>query len=56
MTAQDGSRVEPAAVFAGMEGSRPLLVEFQALVAPTTLGTPRRAGGGLAQSLPVAHW
>lgn len=32
-----------AAVFAGMEGSRPLLVEIQALVAPTALGTPRRA-------------
>ncbi|MFL6797858.1 MAG: DNA repair protein RadA [Xanthobacteraceae bacterium] len=31
------------AVFAGIEGSRPLLVEMQALVAPTTLGTPRRA-------------
>ena len=31
------------AVFAGMEGSRPLLVEIQALVAPTSLGTPRRA-------------
>jgi DNA repair protein RadA/Sms len=31
------------AVFAGMEGTRPLLVEIQALVAPTTLGTPRRA-------------
>ena len=31
------------AVFAGMEGSRPLLVEMQALVAPSTLGTPRRA-------------
>ena len=32
-----------AAVFAGMEGSRPLLVEFQALVAQSSLGTPRRA-------------
>jgi DNA repair protein RadA/Sms len=32
-----------AAVFAGMEGTRPLLVEIQALVAPSTLGTPRRA-------------
>ncbi len=32
-----------AAVFAGMEGSRPLLVEFQALVAPSSLGTARRA-------------
>src|SRR6516164_4130847 len=31
------------AVFAGVEGSRPLLVEIQALVAPTSLGTPRRA-------------
>jgi len=32
-----------AAVFAGMEGTRPLLVEIQALVAPSSLGTPRRA-------------
>src|SRR6202011_4393405 len=31
------------AVFAGIEGTRPLLVEMQALVAPTSLGTPRRA-------------
>jgi DNA repair protein RadA/Sms len=30
-------------VFAGIEGTRPLLVELQALVAPTSLGTPRRA-------------
>ena len=32
-----------ASVFAGVEGTRPLLVEFQALVAPSALGTPRRA-------------
>lgn len=32
-----------AAVFAGMEGTRPVLVEIQALVAPTSLGTARRA-------------
>jgi len=32
-----------AAVFAGMEGRRPVLVEIQALVAQSTLGTPRRA-------------
>ncbi len=32
-----------AAVFAGMEGTRPILVEIQALVAPSSLGTPRRA-------------
>jgi DNA repair protein RadA/Sms len=30
-------------VFAGMEGSRPILVEIQALVAPSALGTSRRA-------------
>jgi DNA repair protein RadA/Sms len=38
------------AVFAGIEGTRPLLVEMQALVAPTTLGTPRRAVVGWDQS------
>ena len=32
-----------AAVFAGIEGTRPLLVEIQAHVAPSSLGTPRRA-------------
>jgi DNA repair protein RadA/Sms len=35
--------VSGTAVFAGMEGTRPLLVEIQALVTPTSLGTPRRA-------------
>ena len=35
--------VSGAAVFAGMEGTRPVLVELQALVAPSALGTPRRA-------------
>ena len=35
--------VSGAAVFAGIEGSRPMLVEIQALVAPSPLGTPRRA-------------
>src|SRR5499426_238501 len=34
------------AVFAGIEGTRPVLVELQALVAPTSLGTPRRAVNG----------
>jgi DNA repair protein RadA/Sms len=32
-----------AAVFAGIEGSRTILVEIQALVAPSPLATPRRA-------------
>ncbi|MEK9671015.1 MAG: DNA repair protein RadA [Rhodospirillaceae bacterium] len=35
-----------AAVFAGVEGSRPILVEIQALIAPSSLGTPRRAAVG----------
>jgi DNA repair protein RadA/Sms len=40
---QGGERAAGAAVFAGMEGSRPVLVEVQALVAPSVYGTPRRA-------------
>lgn len=36
-------RVSGSAVFAGMEGSRPMLVEVQALVAPTFMSSPRRA-------------
>lgn len=35
--------VSGAVVFAGVEGSRPVLVEMQALVAPSPMGTPRRA-------------
>jgi DNA repair protein RadA/Sms len=45
-------------VFAGIEGTRPLLAEIQALVAPTVLGTARRTvvgwdGGRLAMVLAV---
>lgn len=36
-----------SAVFAGIEGTRPVLVEIQALVAPSTLASPRRAVVGL---------
>ncbi|MGB7263375.1 MAG: DNA repair protein RadA [Albidovulum sp.] len=36
-----------SAVFAGIEGTRPVLTEIQALVAPSTLGTPRRTVVGL---------
>ena len=32
-----------SAVFAGVEGTRPILVDMQALVVPSGLGTPRRA-------------
>ncbi|KRP22191.1 MAG: DNA repair protein RadA, partial [Rhodobacter sp. BACL10 MAG-120419-bin15] len=34
-------------VFAGIEGTRPVLTEIQALVAPSILGTPRRTVVGL---------
>lgn len=43
-------RADPAAgsvVFSGIEGSRPVLTEIQALVAPSPLGTPRRTVVGL---------
>jgi DNA repair protein RadA/Sms len=40
---QRQSDVTGSAVFAGLEGTRPLLVEVQALVAPAPYGTPRRA-------------
>ena len=39
----EATPVSGSAVFAGMEGTRPVLVEVQALVAPALLGTPRRA-------------
>ncbi|CAM4151024.1 DNA repair protein RadA [Palleronia rufa] len=56
-----GDRETPqpgAAVFAGIEGSRPVLCEFQALVAPTPHSQPRRQtvgwdGGRLAMILAV---
>ncbi|WP_373084199.1 DNA repair protein RadA [Sneathiella sp.] len=38
-----GKAISGASVFAGMEGTRPLLVEIQGLVAPTPQATPRRA-------------
>src|SRR5690606_15140768 len=40
---QRQEQISGSAVFAGMEGTRPVLVEVQALVAPSPLGTPRRA-------------
>ncbi len=38
-----GGRSSGAAVFAGLEGARPVLVEIQALAAQAAYGTPRRA-------------
>ncbi len=40
---QRESNVSGTAVFAGIEGSRPLLVEIQALTAPSNMPTPRRS-------------
>lgn len=37
------NNVSGTAVFAGMEGSRPLLIEIQALIAPSNMPTPRRS-------------
>ncbi len=50
--------ISGAAVFAGMEGTRPVLVEIQALVAPGPPGSPRRTvvgwdSGRLAMVLAV---
>jgi DNA repair protein RadA/Sms len=42
-----GAPVAGSAVFAGIEGTRPVLVEIQALVAQSSLGTPRRTVVGL---------
>ncbi len=40
---QRGEAVSGSVVFAGLEGSRPILTEIQALVAPTPQANPRRA-------------
>ena len=39
--AERRGNVSGSCVFAGLEGTRPMLVEIQALVAPTSHGTPR---------------
>ncbi|SDY00063.1 DNA repair protein RadA [Citreimonas salinaria] len=53
-----GSPAPGSAVFAGIEGTRPVLIEFQALVAPAPAGQARRSvvgwdGGRLAMILAV---
>ncbi len=40
---QNESQASGSAIFAGIEGSRPILVEVQALVADTYMASPRRA-------------
>ncbi len=41
--AERRGNVSGSCVYAGIEGTRPMLVEIQALVAPSTLSSPRRA-------------
>ncbi len=41
--AENEASISGAAVFAGIEGTRPVLVEIQALVSPSSLAAPRRA-------------
>ncbi len=43
---QRSTNVPGSAVFAGLEGTRPVLVEIQALVAPTAYSAPKRAAVG----------
>src|SRR3954463_13908517 len=44
---EEATRAPGSAVLCAMEGSRPLLVELQALVAPTSLVPPRRVSNGV---------
>lgn len=56
--AERTGKITGTAVFAGMEGTRPLFVEIQALISPSPLATPRRTvvgwdAGRLAMVLAV---
>ncbi len=56
--AERNTNISGAAVFAGLEGTRPVLVEIEALVSASPLATPRRAvvgwdGGRLSMVLAV---
>lgn len=56
----DGEAKPGAAIFAGVEGSRPILTEVQALIVPAPYGTPRRSvvgweGGRLSMIMAVAE-
>jgi DNA repair protein RadA/Sms len=44
---EEATRAPGSVVLCAMEGSRPLLVELQALVAPTSLVPPRRVSNGV---------
>lgn len=56
--AERRGNISGSCVYAGVEGSRPILVEVQALIAPSAFGSPRRAvvgwdSGRLAMLLAV---
>ncbi|SEU00428.1 DNA repair protein RadA/Sms [Salinibacillus kushneri] len=44
------SGVAGSTIVASMEGTRPVLVEIQALISPTSFGNPRRMATGLSQN------
>ena len=48
--AENGPAAPGSAIAATLEGSRPLLVEVQALVAPAAYGVPRRTATGVDQN------
>ncbi|MBE8219885.1 MAG: DNA repair protein RadA [Alphaproteobacteria bacterium] len=50
LEAHDNSNTGGTAIFAAIEGTRPLLVEVQALAAPSSLAIPRRAVVGWNQN------
>ncbi len=47
---QDSGGTPGSAIFAGIEGTRPLLVEIQALLAPSPYAAPRRSAVGWDQN------
>ena len=53
---EEATRAPGSVVLCAMEGSRPLLVELQALVAPTELVPPRRVANGVVDALTDADW
>lgn len=47
LISEDSEKVSGAAIVCSLEGTRPLLVELQALTTPTVYGIPKRTGNGV---------
>jgi DNA repair protein RadA/Sms len=47
LISEDSERVPGAAIVCSLEGTRPLLVELQALTTPSVYGIPKRTGNGI---------